>query len=286
MRSSSLTLLLTGLVLSQSVDECPSYAASNVQSTDNSLTATLTLAGDACNVYGDDIQDLQLLVEYQTGEYFHDMQAFKSLYFIGSRLHVKIYDTAQQVYQIPESILAPPTGADTPSAEPPLSFSIVENPFSFSVQRLDTNETIFNTSGAALIFESQYIRLRTSLLDSPYLYGLGEDSDPLRRPTSNYSRTLWNVGDAFLPNNSNLYGAHPLYIEMREGQAHGVFLANSDGMDVKIDRSADGVQYLEYDIIGGVLDFYFMAGPTPSEVSQQYAGVVGLVSIAAFISTE
>jgi alpha-glucosidase len=49
-------------------DACPGYAASNVVKTDSGLTADLTLAGAACNVYSDDIKDLKLVVEYQTSK--------------------------------------------------------------------------------------------------------------------------------------------------------------------------------------------------------------------------
>jgi alpha-glucosidase len=49
------------------VDNCPGYKASNVVKGDSYLTADLQLAGTACNVYGDDIEHLKLLVEYQTG---------------------------------------------------------------------------------------------------------------------------------------------------------------------------------------------------------------------------
>ena len=66
---------------------------------------------------------------------------------------------------------------------------------------------------------------------------------------------------------------------MRDGEAHGVFLANSDGMDIKIAKTDQGDQYLEYNINGGVLDLFFLGGPTPSEVSKQYAGIVGTVSV-------
>lgn len=202
----------------------------------------------------------------------------------GSRLHVKIYDAAEQVYQIPKAFLPLPSGADASSDDCPLMFSYVAKPFSFAVQRSDTEETLFNTSGSSLIFESQYIRLRTSLPDDPYIYGLGEDSDPLRRPTWNYSRTFWNVGDSFLPVGSNLYGVHPIYYEMRNGKAHGVFLGNSDGMDVKINNTEQDGQYLEYNAIGGVFDMYLLPGPTPSDVSQQYAGIVGNVSVSVTVS--
>lgn len=47
--------------------DCPGYKASNVQQTDSSVTADLTLAGTACNIYGKDLTDLKFLAEYQTG---------------------------------------------------------------------------------------------------------------------------------------------------------------------------------------------------------------------------
>ena len=50
-----------------SVDDCPGYAALNTQQTASSFTADLTLAGAACNVYGNDLTDLRLQVDYQTG---------------------------------------------------------------------------------------------------------------------------------------------------------------------------------------------------------------------------
>jgi len=47
---------------------CPGYKASNIKTTSSSLTADLSLAGKACNVYGDDLKSLTLTVEYQTGK--------------------------------------------------------------------------------------------------------------------------------------------------------------------------------------------------------------------------
>ena len=68
MRSSVLTagMLLAG-ANAISISDCPGYTASNVKTDTNSVTADLTLAGTACNIYGDDITSLKLLVEYQTG---------------------------------------------------------------------------------------------------------------------------------------------------------------------------------------------------------------------------
>ena len=51
-----------------SLASCPGYKASNVKTTSSSLTADLSLAGPACNVYGTDLTDLTLTVVYETGE--------------------------------------------------------------------------------------------------------------------------------------------------------------------------------------------------------------------------
>lgn len=50
-------------------DACPGYTASHVKTTAYSLTATLSLAGPACNVYGPDLASLSLQVTYETCAY-------------------------------------------------------------------------------------------------------------------------------------------------------------------------------------------------------------------------
>jgi alpha-glucosidase len=62
-----LTQALAGAVLTAPIEDCPGYEASNVKTSGSGLTADLKLAGDACNTYGTDLDDLKLLVEYQTG---------------------------------------------------------------------------------------------------------------------------------------------------------------------------------------------------------------------------
>ena len=64
----ALSLLSWGTT-AQNLDSCPGYSASNVVSTGSTLTADLSLNGPACNVYGTDLTDLKLVVEYQTGMY-------------------------------------------------------------------------------------------------------------------------------------------------------------------------------------------------------------------------
>lgn len=139
--------------------------------------------------------------------------------------------------------------------------------------RKSNGENLFDTTGYPLIFEHQYLRLKTNLPPKANIYGLGEHSETLRLDTFNTTRTMW-ARDAFgIPKNSNLYGVHPIYLEHRNSGSHGVFLLNSNGMDIKI-RETD-VTSLEYNVIGGIFDLYFFAGPTPADVSRQYARVAG-----------
>ena len=77
----------------QKLANCPGYKASNVKTSATSLTVTLTLAGTACNVYGDDLRELRLEVSYETN----------------SRLHAKIQDPANDVYQVPYPTPFPPS---------------------------------------------------------------------------------------------------------------------------------------------------------------------------------
>ena len=176
---------------------------------------------------------------------------------------------------MPETVLPRPSvGGLEASDDAELMFHLVRSPFSFSVTRKNSTEVLFDTSAAQLVFESEYVRLRTKLPAYPSLYGLGEHTDPFMLNTTNYTRTLGNRDAYGTPAGTNLYGDHPVYFDHRGSEGtHGVFLLNSNGMDVKI-NDTDG-QYLEYNILGGVLDFYLVAGPTPIKVAQQYSDIVG-----------
>lgn len=109
-------------------DVCPGYKASNVARTPYGVTASLTLAGKACNVYGTDIEALNLTVEYQSSD----------------RLHVEITPTYigaknSTWFVLPESLVEKP-GIDADAAATSLTndlnFIWSNDPtFSFTVIR-------------------------------------------------------------------------------------------------------------------------------------------------------
>ncbi|EPS25467.1 putative alpha-glucosidase [Penicillium oxalicum 114-2] len=250
---------------SGNTDECPGYKAVNIREHGQSLTADLVLAGEHCDSYGTDLENLKLLVEYQTDD----------------RIHVLISDKDEEVYQVPTSVFPRPDADSHHGSDPNIRFDFEAEPFSFRVLR--GKEVLFDTSETSLIFEDQYLRLRTWLPKNPYLYGLGEHSDSFRLPNKNYTRTLWSRDAYGIPENTNLYGNHPVYVDHRGAQGtHGVFFLNSNGMDIKVDQTDNGRQFLEYNTVGGVFDLYFLAGPSPKEVAKQYSEVVGLPAMQAY----
>lgn len=74
----------TSVVLARAADisTCPGYTATNINVNDAGLTADLSLAGTACNAYSEDLQELKLTVEHQTGmcQYFLSLQYHERIF--------------------------------------------------------------------------------------------------------------------------------------------------------------------------------------------------------------
>jgi alpha-glucosidase (family GH31 glycosyl hydrolase) len=122
------------------------------------------------------------------------------------------------------------------------------------------------------------VQLGTVIDSSAYTFGLGESTRSAMK-LSEGTYTLWNRDAASAGFNSNLYGAHPFYLQLIDGAAHGVFLLNSNGMDVNV---AD--DEIVFKVIGGVIDLYIFVGPTPADVIKQYQKVIGTPAMMPYWS--
>ena len=149
--------------------------------------------------------------------------------------------------------------------------SFTRYPFGFAVTRKSTGRVLFNSTAGAMIFEDQFLQLST-LLPSNVIYGLGEHVEDFQLNT-NWSRLTLFARDAGTPvGGTNLYGVHPFYVNIEpDGNANGVFLLNSNAMEIILQPRPD----LTYRTIGGILDFYIFLGPEPDSVVQQYTEVIG-----------
>lgn len=210
---------------------------------------------EPANLYGPDIEQLAVTVDFESNE----------------RLRVKIVDRNNKRWEVPQYILPDPNPNDgySPSTAG-YEFSWSDNSFSFQIKRKSDGEVIFDTNtGRPLIYEDQYIEIGTKLPYDPVLYGLGDHNERLRLEYNDKYFTFWSK-DIPNPPGENLYGVHPFYTELRNGNAHGVFLKNANGMDIIVSNGT-----MKYRTIGGVLDFWFFIGPGTEQVIQQYQQVIG-----------
>ncbi|KAF3431855.1 hypothetical protein FNV43_RR26591 [Rhamnella rubrinervis] len=231
-------------------------------------------------IYGPDIPHLQLFVKHETQD----------------RLRIHITDAEKQRWEVPYNLLPreqPPALKQTigRSRKNPITvseysgsaftFSYTVDPFGFAVRRKSDGQVLFNSSSeqsdpfGEMVFKDQYLEISTRLPKSASLYGLGENTQPhgiKLYPNDPY--TLYTTDVSALNINTDLYGSHPVYMDLRnvggKPYAHGVLLLNSNGMDVFYRGDS-----LTYKVIGGVFDFYFFAGPAPLGVVDQYTSLVG-----------
>ncbi|PCH40075.1 glycoside hydrolase family 31 protein [Wolfiporia cocos MD-104 SS10] len=283
---------------SGNISGCPGYTLTSLTETRTGLSAFLSLAGPACNAYGNDISDLTLEVTYEENQ----------------RLHVNIYDSARVQFTIPFSVISlpdPPTEDYTESSE--LVFNYESSPFAFWITRRSEPDAfpLFDTragslpptpippvipsdsstslDGFPLIFEDQYLQLTSALPLGANIYGLGEvvASSGFRRDVGTDGgvgtiQTMWDRDDAD-PLDQNIYGSHPVYLEHRydettnTAQSHGVLLFSASGEDIMLlTPPSSPVSLIQYRLIGGTLDFYFFSGPTSQDVIEQYGQLIGL----------
>lgn len=264
---------------------CPGYIASNVVKTANGITADLSLAGAACNLYGTDIAALTLVVDHQDADRLHVGIQPK---FVGQSNHTW--------FVLPEELIPRPPPATEPLGPGgDLDFGWGNQPsFYFNVTRRSTGDVLFSTKDSRLVYADQFIEFSSSLPENYNLYGLGEVIHGLRLG-NNLTRTLFNadVGDII---DANIYGHHPIYYDTRyfevdgtsgkrtyapnatdrsaryTSYTHGVFNRNAHAQEILLRESN-----ITWRALGGTVDLYFYDGPSQAAITKSYQkSAVGL----------
>lgn len=218
----------------------------------------------APTVFGDDINTVLFTAEMQTQK----------------RFRFKITDPNNKRFEVPHNHVQPFEGNE--ASNPDYAVQITEKPFAIKVIRKSNSKVLFDTSIGPLQYANQYLQLSIKL-PSNYIYGLGEHvhkkylHDLNWKTWSIFTRDWFPNGDGY-----NLYGAQTFFmcLEDKGGFAFGVFLMNSNAMDVTL-QPAPAVTYKT---IGGILDFYIMVGNTPEEVVSEYLELVGKPAMPAYWS--
>ncbi|KAL0872207.1 hypothetical protein ABMA27_004610 [Loxostege sticticalis] len=183
-------------------------------------------------------------------------------------LQIKIYDAENKRFE--------PLLPEIPTASKPLDsmryrVEINGSAVGFKVVRNRDNVTIFNTQDVGgLILSDKFLQISAEL-STKYLFGLGERRAKFLIDMNWQTFALFNR-DRVPTEHQNLYGTHPFFLASEpEGHSYGVLLLNSNAMDIVLQPTPA----ITYRTIGGILNFFVFLGPTPLDVTVQYANVVG-----------
>ncbi|KAL3163000.1 hypothetical protein ABBQ32_009432 [Trebouxia sp. C0010 RCD-2024] len=116
----------------------------------------------------------------------------------------------------------------------------------------------------------------TSFALKPTIGSNGSTSDPYR---------LYNL-DVFehaADSPFGLYGSIPLLLAHKQGLTVGAFWLNAAEMFVDVSREGDGTS-TNWVAESGVLDLFLLLGPTPRQVSAQYARLTGSTALPQYFS--
>ncbi|GIY02981.1 maltase-glucoamylase, intestinal [Caerostris extrusa] len=222
------------------------YTYQEVRKTSNGFHVDLERTTEM-KMFGDEMETISLQVYFETK----------------NRLRLKFADKAKKRFEVPIEVPLPP--AESP-VDTEYSIDFVNEPqFGVLVKRNDT-ETVMND-----IFGTIYTNIYK--IGYPYIYGFGEHTTAAYKHDINWKKWSLFARDSSTDSSSNLYGVHPFYMNVEEdGCAHGVFLLNSNAMEIVLQPAPA----LTFRTIGGILDFYIFLGPSPEDVVKQYMEVIGL----------
>ena len=170
---------------------------------------------------------------------------------------------------IPPAVLDSPEAMVTDSSNYKVTVTAENEPFSISVTRPDGAE-LFNTADGPLVYYDQFLQLTTRR--APSVYGFGETMHHQIQNDIDYvTQGVW-ARDESVAFDKNLYGHQPYSLALEnDGRASGLLFFNAHPMDVVKTPEAT----LTFRAIGGQLDFFVFAGPSPEDVTRQYTSVIG-----------
>ena len=127
------------------------------------------------------------------------------------------------------------------------------------------------------VFKNKKIRIQKEIGKNEVFYGLGESGGFLNK--KHYSYVLWN-SDNPEPHNENfrsLYKSVPFYIGLCNAHSYGVFFDNTYKTYFDFGKTDSDVCTIAAD--DGVLDYYFIDGPTLEAVVTGYTNLTGRVPL-------
>ncbi|CAK4699767.1 hypothetical protein LEN26_018477 [Aphanomyces euteiches] len=259
----------------QSFDD--TYNLTAWQSTPSGYTGRLVLSPGFRGPFGNDIPELVVHVHLESD----------------TRVRVRILDPKFRRYEVPLPLFNLDHSKERLRGKLDRLYvvSVTYTPFGLSITRRSTGEVVFNSTSTGhfngLIFSNQFIEFSTAVPSPPRFFGLGEHVGRLLGSAQGDHYTMWTRDQLANRDNEhtasggdNEYGVYPLYIRIEDsGAAHGVYLVNSNALEVVAQPHA-----MTFRTVGGIVDFFVFLGPSAPQVVEQYTALVGRPMIPPYWS--
>lgn len=150
--------------------------------------------------------------------------------------------------------------------------SIAKSPLLITFSDASDNVLLADEPSLPMAWDGPSVHVWKKMPADENYYGLGDKAGPMNR--RNRAFTNWNTDEFGWQESSDpLYKTIPFFIGLRKGTAYGVFFDNT--YRSSFDFGKESRDYFSFGAEGGELNYYFIAGPEPKKIVEQYTAMTG-----------
>jgi alpha-glucosidase len=150
--------------------------------------------------------------------------------------------------------------------------SIAKSPLLITFSDASGNVLLADEPSLPMAWDGSRVHVWKQMPPDENYYGLGDKAGPMNR--RNRAFTNWNTDEFGWQESSDpLYKTIPFFIGLRKGMAYGVFFDNT--YRSSFDFGKEARDYFSFGAEGGELNYYFIVGPEPKKVVEQYTAMTG-----------
>ena len=149
---------------------------------------------------------------------------------------------------------------------------VTKSPLLITFADASDNILLADEPGLPMAWNGSRVHVWKKMPPDENYYGLGDKAGPMNRRNRAFAN--WNTDEFGWQESSDpLYKTIPFFIGLRSGLAYGVFFDNS--YRSSFDFGKESRDYFSFGAEGGELNYYFIAGPEPKKVVEQYTALTG-----------
>ncbi len=152
--------------------------------------------------------------------------------------------------------------------------SVVVNKSSLAVTIYDTagRLILMDRSDLPFVYTPEGFQTWKRMPEDEHYYGLGDKA--VSEDRRNHGFTMWNTDSVMWEESTDpLYKSIPFFMGVRGGKAYGIFFDNTFRTNFQFGKFLDDLY--SFGAPGGELNYYFINGPEPKKVIEDYTALTG-----------